>query len=216
MRAADQFIVKRGEVKTVIAGYHWFCDWGRDTMIALPGLTLVDGPLRGRAEILLAFAEAMDHGMLPNRFPDAGETPEYNTVDATLWFFEAVRAYLEYTGDYDIYSRQTLRATEGHHRLARARHALRNPGGCRRPAALRRTRRPTHLDGLPRSATGWSRRDTASRWRSRRSGTTRCAFMEDLASLAADTAREHSSRDLPPAFTRASIVSFGTKRRLPL
>ena len=100
--AADQFIVKRGELKTVIAGYHWFSDWGRDTMIALPGLTLVTGRPEIAKSILLAFAESLDKGMLPNRFPDAGETPEYNTVDATLWFFEAVRALLAYTRDTDF------------------------------------------------------------------------------------------------------------------
>ena len=100
--AADQFIVKRGDLKTIIAGYHWFSDWGRDTMIALPGLTLVTGQAEVAKSILLAFASAMDQGMLPNRFPDTGETPEYNTVDATLWFFEAIRALLKYTGDCDF------------------------------------------------------------------------------------------------------------------
>jgi len=100
--AADQFIVKRGDLKTIIAGYHWFSDWGRDTMVALPGLTLVTGRPEIAKSILLAFARAMDRGMLPNRFPDAGETPEYNTLDATLWFFEAIRAALKYTGDYDF------------------------------------------------------------------------------------------------------------------
>ena len=97
--AADQFIVSRGELKTIIAGYHWFGDWGRDTMIALPGLTLVTGRADVAKSILLAFAASLDTGMLPNRFPDSGETPEYNTVDATLWFFEAVRSLLRYTGD---------------------------------------------------------------------------------------------------------------------
>ena len=91
--AADQFIVARGEQKTVIAGYHWFSDWGRDTMIALPGLTLVTGRFEIARSILLEFSRHVDQGMLPNRFPDAGEQPEYNTVDATLWFFEAIRAY---------------------------------------------------------------------------------------------------------------------------
>ena len=99
-RAAEQFIVKRGEGKTVIAGYHWFCDWGRDTMIALPGLTLVTGRFETARQILVQFAQALDRGMLPNRFPDAGESPEYNTADATLWLFEAVRAFGAYTGDY--------------------------------------------------------------------------------------------------------------------
>ncbi|MGZ5430734.1 MAG: amylo-alpha-1,6-glucosidase, partial [Thermoanaerobaculia bacterium] len=98
-RAADQFLVARGDMTTVIAGYPWFSDWGRDSMIALPGLTLATGRPEVAKEILLAFLEHVDQGMLPNRFPDAGEEPEYNTVDATLWYFEAVRQYVEATGD---------------------------------------------------------------------------------------------------------------------
>jgi len=105
--AADQFIVNRGAGKTVIAGYHWFSDWGRDTMIALPGLTLATGRPEIAKSILTEFSEYISEGMLPNRFPDAGETPEYNTVDATLWFFEAIRAYAEKTADYD-FVRETL------------------------------------------------------------------------------------------------------------
>ncbi|MCU1237076.1 MAG: putative glycogen debranching enzyme [Candidatus Solibacter sp.] len=100
--AADAYLVQRGEFKTVVAGYHWFSDWGRDTMIALPGLTLVTRRYEIARRILLAFAESIDRGMLPNRFPDSGERPEYNTVDATLWFFEAARAYGEAIGDYDL------------------------------------------------------------------------------------------------------------------
>jgi predicted glycogen debranching enzyme len=102
VRSADQFIVRRGEESTVIAGYHWFSDWGRDTMIALPGLTLTTGRYDAARKILLAFAGSVDRGMLPNRFPDAGETPEYNTVDATLWFFEAIRALAAHTEDYNF------------------------------------------------------------------------------------------------------------------
>jgi predicted glycogen debranching enzyme len=98
--AADQFLVKRDSGHTIIAGYHWFSDWGRDTMIALPGLTLTTGRYDIAKNILLAFARYLDQGMLPNRFPDAGEAPEYNTVDATLWYVEAVRALLEHTGAY--------------------------------------------------------------------------------------------------------------------
>ncbi|HLK21370.1 MAG TPA: amylo-alpha-1,6-glucosidase [Bryobacteraceae bacterium] len=105
--AADQYIVERGDLKTIVAGYHWFTDWGRDTMIALPGLTLVTGRFEVAKQILNAFAASIDQGMLPNRFPDAGETPEFNTVDATLWFFEAIRAYLQYTGDH-AFVRDTL------------------------------------------------------------------------------------------------------------
>ena len=97
--AADQFIVARGDRKSVIAGYHWFSDWGRDTMISLPGLTLPTGNHDLARSILRTFAQHVDRGMLPNRFPDQGERPEYNTVDATLWFFESVRQYLAYTGD---------------------------------------------------------------------------------------------------------------------
>jgi len=100
--AADQFIVARERCKTVIAGYHWFADWGRDTMIALPGLLLTTGRAAVAKSVLVEFARHVDRGLLPNRFPDAGETPEYNTVDATLWFFEAVRALLQYTGDYEF------------------------------------------------------------------------------------------------------------------
>jgi predicted glycogen debranching enzyme len=100
--AADQFIVKRGELHTIIAGYHWFSDWGRDTMIALPGLTLSTGRPEIARNILLTFARYVDQGMLPNRFPDVGEAPEYNTVDATLWMFEAVRAYAAYTNHWDF------------------------------------------------------------------------------------------------------------------
>ncbi len=100
--AADAYIVARGNQKTVIAGYHWFSDWGRDTMSALPGLTLVTGRFETARSILSEFARHVDRGMLPNRFPDAGETPEYNTVDATLWFFEAVRSLLDYTNDYEF------------------------------------------------------------------------------------------------------------------
>ncbi len=98
--AADQFIVSRGAGKTIIAGYHWFSDWGRDTMIALNGLTLATNRAEIAKEILLEFSKHISEGMLPNRFPDAGETPEYNTVDATLWYFEAIRAYAEKTNDY--------------------------------------------------------------------------------------------------------------------
>lgn len=98
--AADQFIVKRGDnLKTVIAGYHWFSDWGRDTMISLPGLCLVTGRFDDAKKIIKAFAESVSEGMLPNRFPDQGETPEYNTVDATLWFFNAIYKYYQYTKD---------------------------------------------------------------------------------------------------------------------
>ncbi len=105
--AADQFIVQRASTRepqgnTIIAGYPWFGDWGRDTMISLPGLTLVTGRPEVARRILRTFGAFVDQGMLPNRFPDAGEAPEYNTVDATLWYFEAIRAYYAATGDKDL------------------------------------------------------------------------------------------------------------------
>ncbi|HEX8397334.1 MAG TPA: amylo-alpha-1,6-glucosidase [Pyrinomonadaceae bacterium] len=100
--AADQFIVSREGEKSVIAGYPWFSDWGRDTMIALPGLTLATNCPDIARSIILEFSRHISQGMLPNRFPDVGETPEYNTVDATLWYFEAIRSFVEKTGDYDF------------------------------------------------------------------------------------------------------------------
>lgn len=122
--AADQFLVNRSvnvpssesypgaetdpasstqlSGKTIIAGYPWFSDWGRDTMISLPGLTLATGRSEIARLILRTFAHYVDQGMLPNRFPDAGETPEYNTVDATLWYFEAINQYYKTTQDDDL------------------------------------------------------------------------------------------------------------------
>jgi predicted glycogen debranching enzyme len=100
--AADQFIVSRGTGKTIIAGYHWFSDWGRDTMISLNGLTLATNRTEVARSILLEFSKHISEGMIPNRFPDAGEFPEYNTVDATLWFFEAIRAFAAKTSDHDL------------------------------------------------------------------------------------------------------------------
>lgn len=101
--AADQFLVKRGnDLKTIIAGYHWFTDWGRDTMISLPGLCLSMGRFKEAKQILLAFTDAMSQGMIPNRFRDEGEVPEYNTVDATLWYFIALYEYYRHTGDEDF------------------------------------------------------------------------------------------------------------------
>ncbi|MEI9921145.1 MAG: amylo-alpha-1,6-glucosidase [Bacteroidota bacterium] len=97
--AADQFVVKRGDLNTIIAGYHWFADWGRDTMISLPGLCLATGRHNDLKNILRAFASYVSEGMLPNRFPDRGEHPEYNTIDATLWFFVAVYKYYSASKD---------------------------------------------------------------------------------------------------------------------
>ncbi len=102
--AADQFIVRRplagdADARSVIAGYHWFGEWSRDTMIALPGLALATGRPGLARSILRTFARLVDRGMLPNEVPRTGETPAYNTADATLWFFEAVRQYYLATRD---------------------------------------------------------------------------------------------------------------------
>ncbi|GAC1631628.1 MAG: hypothetical protein NVS4B7_19540 [Ktedonobacteraceae bacterium] len=115
--AADQFIVARPEQtefkaigkesihlapdrKTIIAGYPWFTDWGRDTMISLPGLLLDTGRYSEARGLLKAFASFTQNGLIPNRFPDHGEAPEYNTADATLWMFHALDSYLATTGDW--------------------------------------------------------------------------------------------------------------------
>jgi predicted glycogen debranching enzyme len=101
--AADSFIVNRASTgtKTIIAGYHWFEDWGRDSLISLPGLTLATHRFADARAILLTFKHYTHKGIIPNRFPDAsGETPAYNTVDATLWFVNAVLQYVKYTNDF--------------------------------------------------------------------------------------------------------------------
>jgi len=94
-RAADAFLVRRGEGSTIIAGYPWFTDWGRDTFIALRGLCLATGRYDEARSILLEWSDAVSLGMLPNRFADAGETPEFNAVDASLWFIVAVRELVD-------------------------------------------------------------------------------------------------------------------------
>ena len=101
--SADAYIVQRSSKagtpgKTVIAGYPWFTDWGRDTFIALRGLCIAAGRLDDARDILIAWAATVSEGMLPNRFPDHGEQPEFNSVDASLWFVNAVREYLEARG----------------------------------------------------------------------------------------------------------------------
>jgi predicted glycogen debranching enzyme len=116
--AADQFIIEPAgrvedaarahaagdEVRTVIAGYHWFTDWGRDTMISLEGLTLVTGRQAEAGYILRTFAHYIRDGLIPNMFPEGHKEGLYHTADATLWFFHALARYLAYTDD-----RETLR-----------------------------------------------------------------------------------------------------------
>jgi len=92
-RAADAYLVRRGAGMTIVAGYPWFTDWGRDTFIALRGLCLAGGRLDDARGILLQWAGAVSEGMLPNRFPDQGDEPEFNAVDASLWYVVAVHEY---------------------------------------------------------------------------------------------------------------------------
>lgn len=109
--AADQFVVRRRineerESASILAGYHWFADWGRDTFIALPGVLLATGRYEEAAEVLETFAAALDGGMIPNRFDDYGGEPHYNSVDASLWFINAGFAYMRITNDRDGFEKR--------------------------------------------------------------------------------------------------------------
>lgn len=120
--AADQFLAKRfsSQTKTVIAGYHWFEDWGRDALISLSGLTLVTGKFDVAKEVLQTFKHYCYRGVVPNKFPDtAGDKPLYNTVDASLWYFNAVLQYLKYTNDFAFVEKNlwdTLQSIIEHYR----------------------------------------------------------------------------------------------------
>jgi predicted glycogen debranching enzyme len=93
-RAADSYLVQRGKGKTIVAGYPWFTDWGRDTFISLRGLCLATGRFDVARDILLEWSNVVSEGMLPNLFPDQGDRPEYNSVDASLWYVVAVHDFL--------------------------------------------------------------------------------------------------------------------------
>jgi predicted glycogen debranching enzyme len=137
--ASDQFVVTPAgrvadtarawavgeEVRTVIAGYHWFTDWGRDTMISLEGLTLTTGRFREAAAILRAFAQHVRDGLIPNLFPDGSDEGLYHTADATLWFFHALDRYVDVTGDRALLHQllPTLREIIAHH-LAGTRYGI--------------------------------------------------------------------------------------------
>ncbi len=109
-RAAETYVVNGRNGKTIIAGYPWFADWGRDTFIALRGLCLATGRLNDARDILLSWANSVSEGMLPNRFPDQGEQPEYNSVDASLWFIIAVHELLQAGNGSGIVSAKEKRA----------------------------------------------------------------------------------------------------------
>lgn len=118
--ATDDFIIRdcTRDHKSVIAGYHWFKTWGRDTFIALPGLMLVTGRSRDAKRVFLTFREHFKHGLIPNFLPEQDEEPVYNSVDATLWYINAVLQYLKYTGDYRFVKEQlweTLKSAVEHY-----------------------------------------------------------------------------------------------------
>jgi len=104
VKSADNFIVHRQSTnsKTIIAGYPWFTDWGRDTMIAFSGITLATKRFDDAKDILYTFSKYVKDGLIPNMFPDAGNEPPYNSVDAPMWYFEAVNKYIKYTNDYSF------------------------------------------------------------------------------------------------------------------
>jgi 4-alpha-glucanotransferase len=108
LRAGDQFLVYRASTKgpTVIAGYPWFNDWGRDTLIALPGLTLTTGRFDLAKGLLRTFGQYCQQGLIPNAFPDAGAKPFYNTIDAALWWIETLGLYLEASQDWEFLAEQ--------------------------------------------------------------------------------------------------------------
>ena len=112
-RSADAYLVRRGAGRTIIAGYPWFTDWGRDTFIALRGLCLATGRFADARDILVEWSGAVSEGMLPNRFPDHGELPEFNAVDASLWFVIAASELLGAVGARStIVSRDDRKALE--------------------------------------------------------------------------------------------------------
>lgn len=103
LRSTGDYLATRdGTYKTIMAGFPWFGDWGRDTFISLPGLCLVPGRYADARRIIQTFAKYVDGGMIPNRFPDFGEPPAYNTADGTLWYIHAIGRYLAYTGDWNL------------------------------------------------------------------------------------------------------------------
>ena len=164
--AADQFIITPAgrieeaararaagdEVRTVIAGYHWFTDWGRDTMIGLEGLTLCTGRQREAGYILRTFGHYVREGLIPNMFPEGTKEGLYHTSDATLWFFHAIHRYLQTTGD-----RSTLRSAD-----AEAQVDLRASHRAARGSASASIRRTGCFARGPRaiSSRGWTRRWT--------------------------------------------------------
>ena len=166
--AADQFIITPAgriadatraaamgnEIRTVIAGYHWFTDWGRDTMISLEGLTLMTGRQREAAFILRTFAHYVRDGLIPNMFPDGSNEGLYHTADATLWFFHARRGVRPAHAAIEATLMHLLPTMVGHRRASRARARSSASASTRRTVCCARAPRAT-------SSRGWTRRSTA-------------------------------------------------------
>ena len=176
-RSADAYIVCRSKGKTIVAGYPWFTDWGRDAFIAMRGLCLAIGRLDDARDILLDWAGVVSEGMLPNRYPDQGGVPEYNSVDASLWYIIAVHelceAYRAASSDIDPAALARLRnAVEeiltgygGEPAMASASMTM----ACWRPAS----QAYSSPGWTSSSAIGWSRRGPGRRSRFRPSGSMR-------------------------------------------
>lgn len=202
-RAGDDYLVRRGTGKTIVAGYPWFTDWGRDTFISLRGLCLATGRLGEAREILVEWSGAVSEGMLPNRFPDSGEAPEYNAVDASLWYVVAVHEYLAAT-----LRRQSRVPAGDRQKMLRAVDEILE-------GYARGTRYGIHADddgllaaGEPgvqlTSAIGSSPRVSESRSRSRPSGSTRSG---------SGRGRRRGGRNLPTA-RRSRFSDDSGERRL--
>ena len=159
-RAADAYIVARGAGRTIIAGYPWFTDWGRDTFIALRGLCLATGRADVARAILLEWCGVVSEGMLPNRFPDGGAEPEYNAVDASLWFVAGVGDLLDAADagavPLDAADRATLRTAVDGDRRGTSRAARDTASAPTRTACSPAACRASSSRGwTPRSATAW-------------------------------------------------------------
>ena len=212
--AADQFVITPvgrmqdvarahaagDEVRTVIAGYHWFTDWGRDTMISLEGLTLTTGRQTEAGWILRTFAYYMRDGLIPNMFPEGENEGLYHTADATLWFFHALDRYVEATrrprDAATAFCRSSWISCEASSEGTRFGIGVDPADGL-----LRQGAGDISSPGwMPKWMTGWSRRGAARRWRSTRSGTTRCACWRMGCGVAGDDgARSSRSRPREPA-----------------
>jgi predicted glycogen debranching enzyme len=184
--AADQFVitpvgrledarvrVSGDEIRTVIAGYHWFTDWGRDTMIALEGLTLMTGRGSEAGRILRTFALYVHDGLIPNMFPEGETDGIYNTADATLWFFHAIHRYVQITNDRTTLKLLLPKLVQiiEHHRNGTRFGIGMDP----KDALLRQGQQGYQLTWMDAKVEDWvvtPRR--AKRWKSTRSGTTRC------------------------------------------